>query len=316
MMPISESARRRPDRASKSSFAPRMNVLSRNERLPYTANKTFRTKPCRRALGRLACLMVLAMACRGAFAEEPKPKRLLLLGQGPDGHPPTTHEYVSGLTILEALLKGVPGLETHIERADEPWPEGPRHLAEADGCVLFLSEGAKWANADPRRYEALTRLASRGGGLVVLHWGMGTKDASNIDPFLRLLGGCHGGPDRRYAVLETEWRIAAPDHPVVTAVGPLKVRDEFYYRLKLTQSSGVQPLVTVPIDGRDETVAWAWQRPDGGRSFGFSGLHFHDNWRHAEYRRLVSQAVLWTMKLPVPDGGLSVNLDNATSAGR
>ncbi|MGH7134167.1 MAG: ThuA domain-containing protein, partial [Pirellulales bacterium] len=195
--------------------------------------------------------------------------------------------------------------------ADEPWPDGPQKLAEADGCVLFLSEGAKWASADPRRYDALTRLAARGGGLVVLHWGMGTKDAEHIAPFLLLLGGCHGGPDRRYTVIETEWRIAAPDHPVLTAVGPLKVRDEFYYRLKFAQSPQVQPLITVPIDGRDETVAWAWQRADGGRSFGFSGLHFHDNWRHKEYRRLVSQAVLWTLKLPVPEGGLPVNVDDA-----
>ena len=36
------------------------------------------------------------------------------------------------------------------------------------------------------------------------------------------------------------------------------------------------------------------------RSFGFSGLHFHDNWRLPEYRRLVAQGVLWSLKLPIP----------------
>jgi hypothetical protein len=62
------------------------------------------------------------------------------------------------------------------------------------------------------------------------------------------------------------------------------------------------------IDGRPETVAWSWERPDGGRSFGFSGLHFHDNWGLPAYRRLVAQAVLWSVKMPIPRDGLRVEV--------
>jgi len=43
-------------------------------------------------------------------------------------------------------------------------------------------------------------------------------------------------------------------------------------------------------------------------SFGFSGLHFHDNWRKPEYRRLAAQAVLWTLKKPIPPDGLKVEV--------
>jgi type 1 glutamine amidotransferase len=144
--------------------------------------------------------------------------------------------------------------------------------------------------------------------LVTLHWGMGTKDAKPIDAYLKLLGGCHGGPDRRYQVVETMIRPAEPRHPIAAGIEPTQVRDEFYYRLKFIQPAGqVQPVLTVPIEGREETVAWAWQRPDGGRSFGFSGLHFHDNWRLVAYRRLVVQGALWTMKLPIPESGVDVN---------
>jgi hypothetical protein len=71
---------------------------------------------------------------------------------------------------------------------------------------------------------------------------------------------------------------------------------------------GVNPLLRASIDGKGQTVAWAWERPDGGRSFGFSGLHFHDNWKLPEYRRLVAQGVLWTLKKPVPKEGLPVEL--------
>ena len=70
----------------------------------------------------------------------------------------------------------------------------------------------------------------------------------------------------------------------------------------------MQPILQTKIDGKNETVAWAWQRADGGRAFGFSGGHFHSNWARIEYRRLMSQAVLWTLKLPVPKDGLPVNV--------
>ena len=87
------------------------------------------------------------------------------------------------------------------------------------------------------------------------------------------------------------------------------MKDEFYYKLKLPKSDhAVKPVLQAEIDGAKETVAWSWERPDGGRSFGFSGLHFHENWKREEYRRLVAQAVLWTAKLPVPEKGLAVEL--------
>jgi type 1 glutamine amidotransferase len=223
-------------------------------------------------------------------------RKLLLLGQGPDGHPPETHEYMRGLQILQKSLEKVPELDIRVARADEPWREGPEFLAKADGVVVFLSEGAQWLQNNPERLRAFQDLAKRKGGLVVLHWGMGTKDAQNIDAFVQLFGGCHGGPDRKYKVLATQARADAT-HPISRGLGEFKVRDEFYYQLKFPQPAPT-PVLQVDIDGKAETVAWAYQRPDGGRSFGFSGLHFHENWQLDEYRRLVLRAVEWTLHRP------------------
>ncbi|HZY85634.1 MAG TPA: ThuA domain-containing protein [Gemmataceae bacterium] len=242
-----------------------------------------------------------------AADREAPPKKLLLVGQGPDGHPPQSHEYVAGLQVLAKCLKRVPGVEVTVVRADGAWKDGPELLARADGVVLYLAEGAKWASADPKRKAALERVAARKGGLVVLHWAMGAREAAPVADFVRLFGGCHGGPDRKYKVLETEAKVADAAHPVLAGVKDFRVRDEFYYRLKFVKPEGsVKPLLRVMIDGKPETVAWAWERPDGGRSFGFSGLHFHDNWKLAPYRRLVAQGVLWTLGLPVPKEGLPV----------
>ena len=255
-----------------------------------------------RLLTLCACLLVSSAA-----AEEKR--RLLLLGQGPDGHKPTTHEYRAGVRVLMRCLASVPNLSIKTDSADGEWSRGPELLKNADGVVMFLSDGAKWLQQDPRRQEAFARLAQRGGGLAVLHWGMGTREAKNIAGFVRLFGACHGGPDRKFKVVETTLVTATPRHPALTGVADVKVRDEFYYRLKRVKSATpLTPLLTARIDKRQEMVAWAWKRPDGGRSFGFSGLHFHKHWEREEYRRLVAQAILWTLKLPIPAGGISVKV--------
>ena len=259
-------------------------------------------------LGRLLSLL----ACLALFAESAladPPRKVLLLYQGPDGHPKQTHEYEQGCRLLQKILQKVPELETTLVKADEPWKDGPALLAKADGAVLFLSEGAAWLSRNPQRLAAFRDLAKRKGGLVVLHWGMGTKEAGPIKPFVELFGGCHGGPDRKYKVVSTEALLVDRMHPTCRGLNPFKIRDEFYYDLKLYPGSNeLLPILQVEIDGKLRTVAWAWERPDGGRSFGFSGLHFHENWQIPEVRRLVAQAVLWTNHVPVPKDGLPVLL--------
>ena len=254
----------------------------------------------------LSLMLLLALAMP-SFADAPK--KVLLIGQGPDGHPAQTHEYLAGVTILEKCLKPVKGLEITTVKADGAWKGGPELIERSDCVVLFVSEGAKWLQAEPKRLEALQKMAKRGGGLLVLHWGMGCRDAQFIEPFVQLFGGCHGGPDRKYQIVDTDLAPVETKHPILTGIGSIKLKEEFYYQLKFVKvEKGFQPLLQATIDGKEETVSWAWERPDGGRSFGFSGLHFHENWKKTEYRRLVSQAALWTLKTPIPEKGLAVGV--------
>jgi type 1 glutamine amidotransferase len=253
----------------------------------------------------LACVAILCLTLGASAA--PK-KKLLLVGHPPDGHPATTHEYDDGLRVLTKCLAPVVDVEVTQVRAEGAWKDGPELMERSDAVVLFVSEGAQWLQKDPARLKALQKLAARGGGLAVLHWGMGTKDAGPIADFVALFGACHGGPDRKYKVAELKAELADPKHPVLAGVADFAVRDEFYYKLKVVKPDAVTPLIRVPLDGEKETVAWAWERPDGGRSFGFSGLHFHDNWKLPEYRRLVAQGVLWTLRLPIPKDGLTVEV--------
>ena len=258
----------------------------------------------------LALLLCVLLLLSGTCSAEPvRPKRVLLLGQGPDGHPFATHEYCSGLAILQKCLDRVDGLEATLIDADEPFRAGPDLIDKADGVVLFLAEGAKWTQQDPARLAALQRLAARSGALAGLHWGIGCRDAQYIQRFVELFGGCHGGPDRKYAVVTATTEIVDQKHLIMTRVQPVTLADEFYYRLKFAQPDGsVTPLLRVQIEDEAHSVAWAWERPDQGRSFGFSGLHFHKNWQHEPYRRMVVQGIVWTVKLPVPPEGLNVEI--------
>ena len=257
-------------------------------------------------IGMLWSLVAMAQTPDAAKSAQ---RKLLILCQGPDGHPATTHEYVAGAQLLAKLLRPVPNLSVEVLHADGAWEDGPDKLRSSDGAFLFLSQGAKWIHEEPRRIEAFAQLAARGGGLSTLHWGMGTKEPQFIDGFLKLFGGCHGGPDRKYQVLETNLAFVDQAHEIASGLGEFRAHDEFYYDLKLVAAKEtLKPIVTADIEGRHETVAWAWDRGDGGRSFGFSGCHFHKNWELPQYRRLVAQGILWTMKLPIPKEGLAVDV--------
>ena len=252
-------------------------------------------------------LLLSIAAGVGMATAAPAPKQLLIIGQGTDGHPPTTHEFMAATRVLTELLKPYPALQTRVVKADEPWADGPKLIEQADGVVLFVTQGAQWMQVDPKRQAALRAVAARAGAIVAVHWSVGAKDAAYIEGQLELLGATRGGPQRKYQVLATELTRVAPEHPILRGIGDLKVYDEMYYALD--RRPGIQPLFNAKIDGQQEMVAWAWERPDGGRSFGFVGLHFHANWQLPEYRRFIVQAVLWSLKLPIPQTGVNADLD-------
>jgi hypothetical protein len=49
---------------------------------------------------------------------------------------------------------------------------------------------------------------------------------------------------------------------------------------------------------------WVFERPDGGRGFGFTGGHFHKNWGHDDFRKVVLNAIVWMAKVDVPPDGV------------
>ena len=58
-------------------------------------------------------------------------------------------------------------------------------------------------------------------------------------------------------------------------------------------------------------VAWAYQRPEGGRGFSTTGAHYHKSWDNADFRKTVLNGIIWSAGVEVPQDGVK-SLPNPT----
>jgi hypothetical protein len=90
--------------------------------------------------------------------------------------------------------------------------------------------------------------------------------------------------------------------PILSAVPPIETVAQG--KDKVTSHMGNPEVYKEVADKKSQVMAWAYDRPDGGRGFGFSGLHRHENLGNDSMRTLLLNAVAWVSKLPVPEGGV------------
>jgi hypothetical protein len=105
-------------------------------------------------------------------------------------------------------------------------------------------------------------------------------------------------------------RPLAARHPVLNGVAPWVYREEMYSHYFLFENPRrTELLEAVPADPKNggwSPVSWAYDRPDGGRSFVWGGSDFHDNMHTvADYRRYLLNGIAWTAGLEIPAGGIS-----------
>ncbi len=248
--------------------------------------------------------------------------RHIVIVAGAKSHPPDLHEYLKSARLLKAMLEQAENLEGITAEVSEGRPEHDSVLAHAD-LVLTLSDGPDGPNGRAAPYmteEALgdvQRHVDRGGGFMTYHFSTFAPD-SLADLVLDWAGGYF---DWQNASGEREWYsdIAfadttvvnlAPGHPIMQGVpASFRLHDEFYYQMRFRESDPrLQPLLAVPSLGSalplGNTVAWAVERPNGGRGVGTTLGHFMRNWEDPVYRRFMLNAVVWAAGADVPSGGV------------
>jgi putative heme-binding domain-containing protein len=268
----------------------------------------------------LALICFLSSMVCPAIAAEAAPKKIVLLAgtvhQGPGGHPAGTHEYELTARLLKhSLAEAAP--TSQVEIHFDGWPRDEKTLDDAD-TIVVISDGSDRNPADHPllvgdRLAVLKKQMDRGCGLIAIHWSTFMPNDRGGPEFLKWIGGYFdyqsGTGERpwfsKIQTAETKPKPASPDHPISRGLQPFDLREEYYYNIRFSPGDPIVPILTTPIPGeeREQVVAWAVERDNGGRGFGFTGGHFFENWGIPNFRRMVLNAILWTAHMDVPRDG-------------
>lgn len=223
------------------------------------------------------------------------------------------HEYFAGSVVLFNLLKQTPGVFPVL--AAEGWPRNEKIFENARAVVFYMDGGGKQPVLAPGRLELIERLAARGVGLVHLHQIIDYPKAYT-ERLLPLIGGVWVPGAGARGHWDGEFSSFV-EHPITRGVAPFKENDGFIYKLKFVDGlRGVTPLLrTSPpkttLKDAEDVVAWAYERPERGRSFVFTGGHLQSSWGLEGLRRFVTNGILWSAGLDIPAAGAPVALDPA-----
>ena len=250
--------------------------------------------------------------------DNPKAGKIVLVA-GRQSHGKGEHEFFAGSAILMKLLRQTPNVAVVMAR--DGWPKDPKTFENAKAVVFYMDGGGGHPIIQKDHKEIVAKLMDQGVGFVNLHYAV-EYPKSQSEHVLAWLGGYY---ETNFST-NPHWKAdfqSMPDHPITRGVKPFNIKDEWYFNIRFApESKNVTPILkATPPDevrrtaaakehpGRSEIVAWTFERANGGRSFGFTGGHFHKNWGDENFRRLVTNAILWTAKVDIPKDGAKVELD-------
>jgi hypothetical protein len=233
---------------------------------------------------------------------------------GPKGN----HEFVPGAVYLAKTINAVyPSAYAVVYTQDRM----PKDLSHADAVIVLMNHGGPAVNA------ATKAAMEKGAGFMAIHFGVEVNKGEQGDAYLKWMGGYF---ETFYSV--NPWWTprfeSIPEHPTTRGVKPFSVNDEWYYHMRFVEGmkgvtpilSAVAPLETVKEASsarggnpmvyeavkakKPQHMAWAYERPDGGRGFGFTGYHRYSNLENDSFRTLLLNAVTWVSKLEVAKDGV------------
>jgi hypothetical protein len=272
----------------------------------------------------LAALLTLALLATAPAAEPPR--KIVLIG-GMPSHGTGRHEGNAGMLLLQKCLRDVPGITVEVHK--NGWVADDAALNDAAAVVIFADGGGKHPLLKDQRLERVGGLVAKGTGVGMIHYAVEIPKDRGGQQLQSWIGG----------YFETYWSVnpfwtadfkTIPEHPATRGVKPFAIEDEWYFHMRFVDGmQGVTPLLSaIPPDkvfretrsdrggnpdvfktkGQLHHVAWVYDRPDGGRGFGFTGAHNHSSWGNNDFRKLVLNMILWIAKVEVPANGVASTL--------
>lgn len=261
-------------------------------------------------------------------------KKLIVMIAGRPSHGPGQHEHNAGILLLKKCLEQGAGDQVEIRaHLHGGWPAA-EELAQASTVVIYSDGGGGHPALQGDRLQQLDKEMKRGCGFLTLHYAVEPTIEKGNKEFIDWMGGCF---EINYSV-NPHWDASfkeLPVHPISSGVKPFGTNDEWYFYMRFRKGmEGVTPILSDVApdstmsrpDGHHsgnptvresvknkekQHVAWACERSDGGRGFGFTGGHFHQGWANSDQRKLVLNAILWTAKAEVPAEGVASTVTEA-----
>jgi type 1 glutamine amidotransferase len=277
----------------------------------------------------IACGMLAILLLSTTFEIYAAEKTKIVFVAGKQSHGWGAHEHKAGCMLLADRLNKMKNVEAIV--TTNGWPKD-NSIFEGAATIVIYADGYGGHPIKPN-LEFFDELAKKGVGLVTIHWATEVERGPVADKFLEWQGGfC----DVNWSV-NPHWDAnfkTMPDHPITNGVKLFILNDEWYYHMRFTEDmKGVTPILTALPDQKTlvrpdgprsgnptvrnaiankepQHVAWAFERPNGGRGFGFTGGHNHDNWAHDNFRKLVLNAICWTANIKIPKKGIKSKTPN------
>ena len=250
-------------------------------------------------------MLRIAIAALGLASALPAEGIKIVLVAGRPSHGPGAHEFNAGVSLLEKMLRQNKNIEPVIVRGG--WPDDESVFNGARSVFFYLDGGARHPFLTDHRLQTLRSLMGKGVGLGCMHYCVEIPKENGGPELLDWLGGYYERPYSTNPINDVAATQASPNHEVSRGWKSFSGNDEWYYRIRFRDNDPrVTPVLTakLPKDTPNtETIAWIHRRKDGGRSFGFTGGHFHTNWGLPDFRRMVVNSILWTAKVKIPKGG-------------
>jgi len=258
---------------------------------------------------RLALLFLMA-ACSQVWAQpripadlkieesvDAKGKAKVLFIAGTTVFKPGEHDYIGG---CRELMKSVADGGKAAPVLALEWPTKAETWNDVASVVFFFDGAEKHQAVAKGRAAQIDALVKKGAGLVQLH-----QTADYPDAFTEKAVSWSGGAWKKGMGKRAHWVETFkdfPQHPVFNGVGAFTIDDGWLWNIKFVDGmKGVTPLLrTVDPKKKDDPkadaaiVAWAYERPAGGRSVTFTGGHLHKSLEDPNYRRFLTNAILWS----------------------
>ena len=269
----------------------------------------------------MGLLAVGLLTATESFAAD---KKIVFIA-GQPSHGPGAHEHRAGCLLLQSCLTGVKGVTSVVY--SNGWPADANALDGAAAIVIYSDGGGGHPFLQGERLKTIGALMDKGVGLACIHYAVEPTIEKGEKEWLNWIGGAF---EINWSV-NPDWEAdfaKLPKHPITRGVKPFKITDEWYFNMRFRDGmkdvtailTAVPPPSTTnradsthngnPVvrqlvaRGEPVHVAWAMERANGGRGFGFTGAHYHKNWANDDFRKLVLNAILWVAKADVPKGGV------------